>query len=100
MASSTAMVSSCNAAAAAAAALVTSTPAMECRSASSAAFGSVRFAPMVSRSAAVKVNAVVRASASEVIDRCSSAALVVVGGGGLRGMEVWLLLLLFFLLLL
>uniref|UniRef100_A0A7I4BPQ7 Uncharacterized protein n=1 Tax=Physcomitrium patens TaxID=3218 RepID=A0A7I4BPQ7_PHYPA len=65
MASSTAMVSSCNAAAAAAAALVTSTPAMECRSASSAAFGSVRFAPMVSRSAAVKVNAVVRASASE-----------------------------------
>jgi len=54
------MVSTCNAAA-----LVASTPAMECRSASSAAFGSVRFAPMVSRSAAVKVNAVVRASASE-----------------------------------
>ena len=39
---------------------------MECRSSSSPAFGSVKFAPVVRRSGAVKVNATVRASASEV----------------------------------
>lgn len=44
---------------------VVAAPAMECRSASSPAFGSVRFAPVVRRAGAVKVNAAVRASASE-----------------------------------
>jgi hypothetical protein len=59
------MVSSTTMAIAGSSAAVVATLVMECRSSSSPAFGSVRFAPTARRSNALKANATVRASASE-----------------------------------
>lgn len=59
------------------AALVAAPSVMErCRSSGSPAFGSVRFAPVVRRSGAVKVNATVRASAAEESKASGRQALV------------------------
>jgi len=70
MASTTAVASS-------SAALVAAPSLMErCRSSGSPAFGSVRFAPVVRRSGAVKVNATVRASAAEESKASGRQALV------------------------
>lgn len=70
MASFTAVASS-------SAALVAAPSAMECcRSSRSAAFSSVRFAPLVRRSGAVKLNATVRASAAEESKVSGRQALV------------------------